>query len=285
MNREDALKLTEHALENLAENLQQGKSVTLRQFLDVMARFPKYSFRNVMMIAAQRPDATYVAGFHTWKSLGRSVLKGEKGIAIVAPMVGRRRNAEEHAAHDGHSATADDKLFGFRIVHVFDISQTDGDELPDLCRPQGDPGDCLNTLEDVVRRLGIELEYASIPDGSLGWSLKGKIVVHTELEPAQTFAVLAHELAHELLHKPGDQPRPSKTVRETEAEAVAYAVCQAFGIDSTKSSSDYIQLYAGDTKALSESLQAIQSTAAQIIVEMSHDAEPKESGNSMTLAA
>jgi hypothetical protein len=285
MKSEEALTLATSALDELAAALQEGKSQTLTQFLEIMARFPRYSFRNVMLIAAQRPDATRVAGFSAWRQLGRQVLKGERGIAIVAPMVGRKRSADER--HDSHvlAETADDKLFGFRIVHVFDISQTAGDEIPDLARPQGEPGDCLRRLEEAVTRLGIALEYAPLPGGSLGWSLKGAIIVQPGLEPAETFAVLAHELAHELLHKPSDRPKPSKTVRETEAEGVAHAVCHAFGIDTRKSSSDYIQLYAGGTEALSQSLQAIQTTAAQIIVEMSRDIVATLVATDTTLAA
>lgn len=90
MKHEEAIKLSEQALTGLAKSLERGNSDGLKQFLEVMARFPKYSFRNAMLIMAQRPDASHVAGFHTWRRLGRCVLKGEKGIGIVAPMVGRK---------------------------------------------------------------------------------------------------------------------------------------------------------------------------------------------------
>lgn len=120
MKREEATKLAERGLAELNAALQKGASDTLTRYLDALARFHHYSFGNVMLIACQRPNATRVAGFHTWKSLGRWVKKGEQGIAILAPMVGRKRR------EDSDSATADKndgnvrQLFGFRVVHVFD---------------------------------------------------------------------------------------------------------------------------------------------------------------------
>jgi hypothetical protein len=111
--------------------------------------------------------------------------------------------------------------------------------------------------------------YRDLPAGTFGVSTKGKIMIQAGLDPADGFAVLAHELAHELLHQTPGEGRASKCIRETEAEAVAHVVCHAFGLDSTQSSVDYIQLYDGDLAALNGSLQAIQTTAAQILVEMS----------------
>lgn len=285
MKREDAMKLAEQALDELGKALQQGRSDTLKQLVEVMARFPNYSFNNVMLIAVQRPDATHVAGFRTWKRLGRQVLKGEKGIAIVAPMAFRHKDAQTQPVSTVSQDGAEQILCGFRVVHVFDISQTEGAELPELARPHGDPGTRLCTLEAVITRLGIALEYAPLSNGTLGLSLKGKIVVKPGLEPAETFAVLAHELAHELLHQPSEGQRPEKNVRELEAEAVAQAVCHAFGIDSTASSSDYIQIYDGNHDVLAKSLQTIQKTAAQIIVEMSRDPEQMSPASLAALAA
>ena len=276
MKQEDALKLADEALKGLAAELQNGKSQTLIQFLEVMARFPNYSFRNVMLILAQCPEATRVAGFRTWKSLGRFVRQGERGSASWPPWWDATRNPRTAEITQGDQRSDQVRLFGFRIVHVFDISQTEGAELPDLTQPAGDPGDNLAKLEGAVRGMGITLEYAPIPEGALGMSLKGKIVVQPNLTPAEKFAVLAHELGHEVLHPKSDQPRSSKTIRELEAESVAHVVCHAFGIESTTRSSDYIQLYDGDVGALNGSLQAIQSAAARIIMAVSKsDALPQ----------
>lgn len=115
----DTLKqFTTEALDRLAALLDAGQSDQLTALLKAMARFHRYSFHNVCLIAAQRPAATRVAGFHTWRSLGRFVRKGEKGIVILAPIVARRR-------HD--DANDETCVAGFRAVHVFDVAQTDGE--------------------------------------------------------------------------------------------------------------------------------------------------------------
>ena len=266
MKQEDALKLAQVGLNELTEALKQGRSETLQRILAVAARFPRYSFRNVMLIALQKPDATQVAGFHTWKSLGRYVAKGETGIGIFAPLVGRKK---DHAAEEPRRDADDETVFGFRIVHVFDVSQTEGDALPEFVKVNGEPTDQLPALEQLIRNNGIKLEYGPVPGGAEGMSCNGKILIHPSLAPAEQFSVLVHEFAHELLHQRDRDPRPSKTVRETEAEAVAHIVCHAFGIDTTTHSSDYIQLYDGNADTLSASLQAIQSTAAKIIIGIS----------------
>jgi antirestriction protein ArdC len=269
MKQEQALKLADEALKGLAASLQQGRGENLKLLLEVMARFPRYSLRNVMLIAAQRPDATHVAGFHTWKQFGRRVIKGEKGIGIVAPIASRTRQEPDGAPTIAEGESGERSLRGFRVVHVFDIAQTDGDELPELARPEGEPGPRLAMLEEVVRQRRVELEYSELPSGTYGISAKGKIVIQAGLDAAEAFAVLAHELAHQILHQSDGAARPSKCIRETEAEAVAHVVCHAVGLDSTQSSADYIQLYDGDLAALNSSLQAIQNTAAQILVELS----------------
>jgi len=196
MKRDEALKLAQRGLADLNAALEQGASETLTRYLDVLARFHHYSFGNVMLIASQKPDATRVAGFHMWKRLGRAVKKGEHGIAIFAPMVGRKRcnDAENLAAKDDDRGERE--LFGFRVVHVFDVSQTQGDDLPQFAEIQGDPGEGLKRLEDIVRDYGIRLEYDVPGYGALGVSRDGTIVVCPDMPAPETFAVLAHELAH-----------------------------------------------------------------------------------------
>lgn len=269
MKREEATKLAERGLAELNAALQQGASDTLTRYLDVLARFHRYSFGNVMLIASQKPDATHVAGFHTWKSLGRWVKKGEQGIAILAPMVGRkRRDGTDRPAVDDSDGNVR-QLCGFRVVHVFDVSQTEGAELPEFAGIHGDPGKGLRQLESIIAGYGIQLEYDFPGCGAEGVSRDGTIVVRPDMPPAETFAVLAHELAHELLHQRTDRKRlASRTVLETEAEAVAYVVCQAMGLESSTRSSDYIQLYRGDVATLSESLDLIQKTAASLIEQL-----------------
>ncbi|MCI0332156.1 MAG: ssDNA-binding domain-containing protein, partial [Planctomycetes bacterium] len=157
MNREDALKQSEQALEELAEALAQGKSEALVRYLELLSRFHQYSFGNCLLIAIQRPDAKHVAGFHRWKQLGRYVRKGERGIVILAPIV-RRRTADDIEADEDDSQTQR-PVCGFRAVYVFDVSQTEGKELPEFSRIEGDPGDKVEKIEAVVRSHGIELVY------------------------------------------------------------------------------------------------------------------------------
>lgn len=263
MNREDALKQSDDALRELVKALEQGRSETLVRYLDTMSRFHRYSFGNCLLIALQNPCATLVAGFHKWKELGRSVKKGEHGIAILAPLVSRKKvEAEESEEDKDHARRV---LRGFRVVHVFDVSQTEGKELADFATITGDPGERLARLEQVVRDHGIELRYEEIPGGALGVSEGGRIAVFPDLEVAEKFSVLAHELGHELLHRGDRRKDTTKTLRETEAEAVSYVVCRAAGLDCSTRSSDYIQLYSGDQNLLLQSLELVRNVSSSII--------------------
>jgi antirestriction protein ArdC len=273
MNASDAKQLADQALNDLADALAQSNSARLTAFLDTMARFHRYSATNLLLILTQRPDATRVAGFHAWRSLGRFVKKGEKGIVIFAPMRLKKRSAND-AAGDASSSEGD-FILRFRAVHVFDIAQTDGDALPDLARPQGDEvaASALDRLKALVAEKCIALEYADSLGGAFGVSCGGTIKIALDLaaKPAEQFATLAHELAHELLHRNERRKELTKTVVETEAEAVAYAVCRAVGVDARDASTDYIRLYRGDAETLIESLQHIQRVAAEIIAGVTAD--------------
>ncbi|WP_425399934.1 ArdC-like ssDNA-binding domain-containing protein [Aeoliella sp.] len=260
MKEDRAKKLADDALAELKAQLEAGHSETLLKFIECVSRFHHYSWRNCMLIALQNPGATQVAGFRKWLELKRYVRKGEKGIAILAPLTYRRKVE----ADDGREQT-ESGVRGFRVVHVFDVSQTEGEELPELAHIKGDPGDLLEGLETLVRESGIELRYEVLPLGTKGVSEKGSIVVAEGLGAAERFAVLTHELAHEWLHGAERRQETTMTVRETEAEAVAYAVCSALGLDCSTHSSDYIQLYQGDTEVLSQSLALIQQTATRVI--------------------
>lgn len=259
MKKDDAKKLTEQALQDLEAALQAGHSDTLKRYLDVMGRFHQYSFGNVLLIMLQKPDATYVAGFRRWLELRRYVRKGETGIGILAPLVYRKR--QDAAEEDGEDAT----LRGFKVVHVFDISQTEGEELPSLATIAGDPGEKMFGLESLIQSSGITLKDEELPAGTKGLSRKGEIAIAEGLPAAERFAVLAHELAHEWLHDEIQRKDLDKTVRETEAEAVSYVVCRACGFDCSTRSADYIQMYQGTVQTLAASLDRIQKTAMRIL--------------------
>lgn len=266
MKSEEAIKRTEEGIEALIAALEQGKSDELLRFLEFQAKFHNYSFRNCLLIAIQSPEATLVAGYKRWQGLGRFVKKGEKGIMILAPIVRRRK--EEDSDADTEDSKPQERLFGFRATHVFDVSQTEGQDVPEFSRIAGDPGEKLLLLAELVRERGIELSYAANLGGADGRSEGGKITIREGMEPAQEFAVLAHELAHELLHRTERRKETTRQVRELEAEAVAFVVSKAAGLNAATRSSDYIQLYSGDKEMLIASLDHIQRVAAEIIDEL-----------------
>jgi antirestriction protein ArdC len=260
MNSENIKQVTNQAIKHLITALNEGRSETLTQYLAAIGRFHRYSLRNVMLIASQKPTAMHVAGFHTWHKLGRFVKKGEKGILILAPIV-QRKNATEEQGENDESSTA----VGFRAAYVFDISQTDGRELPEIGSVTGDPNDHRERLGRFVTEKSITLEYSHDIAPARGTSTGGKITLLPGQSPAEEFATLAHEVAHEMMHRDERRSNTSKRSRETEAEAVAFVVCQAIGLETGSAAQDYIQLYEGDAKLLTESLEHIQETATQIL--------------------
>jgi hypothetical protein len=248
----------------LIEQLEAGHSEALTNYLTAMSRFHNYSFGNVLEIARQMPTATRIAGFWTWKNLGRSVKAGQKGIRILAPIVGVRRKKKDEAEKD-ITKQNERVLLGFRNTYVFDVSQTDGVDLPEMREISGDPGENLERLAAVVRGRGIQLSYNENIAPALGMSYGGRIVILPGQSKAEEFSTLVHETAHELLHKAERRTATTKTVRETEAEAVAFVVGKAVGLVTGSASADYIQLYHGNASLLAESLEVIQQTASVIL--------------------
>lgn len=280
-------QLIKQAVDFLLQQLQAGKSETLTAYLAAMARFHSYSFGNILAIARQRPTATRVAGFSTWKELGRFVKKGEKGIQILAPMMGHRRRKD---AADQTSERADAKpvpvLIGFRSVYVFDVAQTEGAELPEFEHNiSGDVGAHLDKLVAFTAAQTIALEYSENIAPALGVSYGGKIALLPGQSKAEEFVTLVHEVAHELLHKTDRRTKTTATVRETEAEAVAFIVGQGIGLEMGRASSDYIQMYAGNAALLAESLEVVQRTSAVILSAIAVKPESSESAESFAEVA
>jgi hypothetical protein len=188
------------------------------------------------------------------------VNKGEKGILILAPIVrAMRQNVEQTETDESSTAV------GFRAAYVFDISQTGGQELPEIGSVNGDPREFRDRLGKFVAEQGIVLEYSQDIAPARGTSAGGKITLLPDQAPGEEFSTLAHEVAHELMHRHERRASTSKRSRETEAEAVAFVVCQGIGLETGSAAQDYIQLYAGDAKLLSESLEYIQQTATRIL--------------------
>jgi hypothetical protein len=260
MKVEQAKQIASKAIEQLSQALERGHSEKLGEYLSAMARFHRYSLHNIMLIASQKPTATHIAGFHAWHKLGRFVKKGEKGILILAPIIrGKAENTSETEADESSTAVA------FRAAYVFDISQTDGQELPEIGSVNGDPREYRERLAKFVAEQGIALEYSQEIGPARGTSSGGKITLLPGQSPAEEFATLAHETAHELMHRTERRNTTAKRTRETEAEAVAFVVCSAIGLETGTAAQDYIGLYGGDAKLLSDSLEYVQRTATQIL--------------------
>jgi len=260
------------AKEAIAENiklliaqLEAGHSEGLTAYLTAMGRFHNYSFGNILEIARQKPDATRVAGLYAWNQLGRKVMKGQKGIRILAPVIGIRKKKDSEAEKD---VTKQNQpvLVGFRAAYVFDVSQTEGAELPGLSeRVSGSVGENRERLIDFIAAQGIELEFKETIAPALGMSYGGRIAVVPGQAAAEEFSTLVHELAHEMLHKAERRTATTKTVRETEAEAIAFVVGTSIGLETGHASADYIHLYHGNAALLAESLEVIQKTSALIL--------------------
>lgn len=241
-----------------------------RAWLQFAARFPSYSFNNTVLIQAQRPDATWVAGYTAWKQQGRQVRAGEKGLAILAPVVGRAPEPTEPDPGDpAASPRADSEpappaggpdqprgVRGFRVVHVFDISQTDGPPIdaptrpllrePDLQLLAGQAPDGLwDALHSLATDHGYRVERG--PCGAAnGWTnyQQRLIRVRADVDDAQAAKTMIHENAHMLMHDPGAFPSGVTSncqgTREVEAESVAFLVAGHHGMDTSPYSFGYI---------------------------------------------
>ena len=240
-------------LESLAlETDQASKSEEMQKYLDIVARFHHYSPSNIFLIMLTRPDATYVAGFQAWKNMGRFVLKGERGIPIFAPMIHRE---------DPDNEDSPKVLHGFRVVYVFDVSQTEGEPLPPVPEWKS-PKKNAELNERLIRfaeSKGITVTFKDLPGETQGVSKGGRI----EISPNAGTKTLIHEIAHEMMHR-SDPLILSRKDKEIEAEAVAYSVASYFGINNLKSP-NYLGLFGVEIGDILKSLKRIQSTVTEII--------------------
>lgn len=268
MRTEHIRKLISEATDKLIADLEAGKSETLAAWLAVMGRLHSYSVRNTILIWMQRPNAYHVAGFSRWRQLGRRVRKGERGIAILAPVVARLAKEDDEEEEE--------ELVAFRPAHVFDVSQTDsidGRPFAEFARVKGQPGVFLDRLQDFLKARSIALEFAPLSAAIQGMSAGGRIVVKNSLPPAERFAVMVHEAAHELLKHCDQTDTIPKGVREVEAEGVAHFVSHAIGLDTNTACSDYLLLYDGRKNTLLASLERIRSVAIDILEAILNDGE------------
>ena len=252
--------------EQIAESVKELRtSEGYARVLKCMASFHDYSFNNVMMILMQMPEATRVAGFNTWKKNNRFVKKGEHGIRIFAPIVRKERI---EAAHGEEKETR--KVCGYKLVSVFDLSQTEGESLPEFPALPVLEG-TVDGFEDVMAGLrGVtdyEVQYGVLEEGTYGLcSHVNKTITLTEgLSEACQIRTLVHEVAHSLLH--GKSCGLETSAKEIEAESVAYMVCAHFGIDTSDSSFAYLAGWSAsmDDAAFTSRLVDLQKTASKII--------------------
>lgn len=281
-------------VKEITDKLEEGlkelfESEKYKSYLSTMSKFHNYSFNNTLLIALQRPDASLVAGYQAWqKNFNRHVKRGEKGIRILAPApykIKEERDkldpvtGEVMLDKDGMPQTeeVEVKIPAFRAVSVFDVSQTDGEPLPEL-----EAKELLSTVEgyeDFIKAVTnvapAPIGFEDIPGDSKGYFNieENRIAVQEGMSESQTLKTMVHETAHSMLHNKEvnkeDIPAPAKdrNTKEIEAESIAFTVCRHFGIDTSEYSFSYIAGWSSgrDMKELKSSLDTIRRTASELI--------------------
>ena len=282
-------------LKEITDRLEQGitelfESERYREYLRVMSKFHNYSINNTLLIAMQKPDASLVAGFSAWKNnFERNVMKGQKGIKIIAPspykIKQEMQKIDPHTqkpviGKDGKPVTEEKEVTipAYKVVSVFDVSQTEGKELPDIAIDEL-PGD-VDRYKDFFAALEktspVPIAFENIEGGSHGYyHLEDKrIAINEGMSELQTLKTAIHEIAHAKLHdidlnapKDEQQPHVDRRTREVEAESVAYTVCQHYGLDTSDYSFGYVAGWSSgrELSELKSSLETIRSAAAEII--------------------
>ena len=281
-------------LKEITDRLEQGiaelfDSERYKEYLKVMSKFHNYSFRNTVLIAMQKPDASLVAGFSAWKNnFERNVMKGQKGIKIIAPspykIKQEMQKIDPHTqkpiiGKDGKPVTEEKEVTipAYKVVSVFDVSQTEGKELPDIAVDEltGDVDRYKDFFAALEKTSPVPIAFENIEGGSHGYyHLEDKrIAINEGMSELQTLKTAIHEIAHAKLHDidlnaPKDeQPRVDRRTREVEAERVAYTVCQHYGLDTSDYSFGYVAGWSSgrELSELKSSLETIRSAAAEII--------------------
>lgn len=237
----------------LAQATDKARSSNeMHRYLDYCSKFHDYSPRNIWLIMHFRPEATFVAGFYRWISLNRFVRKGEQGIPILAPII---------VKEDDKDGIETKQLVGFKVVYVFDVTQTYGEPLPPPPEWKSpEKNKMLNSqLMQFAKNRGIEVSFRNLPGETQGLSRGGAI----ELSPTAGTIVLVHEISHELMHK-GKDNRQTKEIKELQAEAVAYVVCRHFGLENLNSP-NYLALFNLKSDEIYANMERIRDTAHKII--------------------
>ena len=282
-------------LKEITDRLEQGitelfDSERYKEYLRVMSKFHNYSFNNTLLIAMQKPDASLIAGFTAWKNqFQRNVKKGEKGIKIIAPSPFKIKQETEKIdpqtqkpviGRDGKPVTEEKEITipAYKVVSVFDVSQTEGKELPNIAVDAltGDVEQYSDFFAALEKTSPVPIGFEKIEGGAHGYyHLEDKRIALDEgMSELQTLKTAIHEIAHAKLHdidlnapKDEQQPRVDRRTREVEAESVAYTVCQHYGLDTSDYSFGYVAGWSSgrELAELKSSLETIRSAAADII--------------------
>ncbi len=256
---------TKDLMKKLEEGVEQVfRSGNFQEWLKVQQLFYNYSYYNTMLILLQRSNASQVAGYRTWEKLGRYVRKGEKGIAILAPMITRLKNKD--------GKTEETVLNGFKPVHVFDISQTEGEELPEIAveimTSSHIAQEMIPKLHEISSEKGIQIVYfQNRPDEAMGYyAPQTNEIGLKEASADQQAKTFIHELAHALTHTEEANYQEGELI----AEGTAFIVSAHFGLDTSSYSFEYVAAWASRAKkdALKKVARTIQKTANQLIQEL-----------------
>lgn len=271
----------------LLEKLESGIKETMeseryKAFLKVQSYFHGYSFNNSMLIFMQRPDATKVAGFNTWKKLDRYVMRGEKGITIIAPNPYKyetwlnkldpvtKEPMRNPKTGEIIKEKAEGKGYSFRPVTVFDIKQTDGKELPEICNElQGNSINSESIIKAIKQISDVPIIEKDIISGAKGYYSRseGIIAIQQCMSLDQTSKTLIHEYAHSQLHNTDAGAALDRATKEVQAESVAFIVSERFGVDTSNYSFDYLANWSSgkEQSELKSSFDLIQETADKAI--------------------
>ena len=278
----------------ITDKLEQGikelfESERFKEYLRTMSKFYNYSFNNTLLIAMQKPEATYVAGYTSWqRNFDRQVMKGEKGIKILAPAPYKAQEEREKIdpltqkpviGADGKTVTETVEVLrpAFKVVSVFDVSQTDGKELPDIIVDElkGTVENYEAFFDALKQESPVPVSFEDIPGGAKGFfsPVESRIAIQEGMSEIQTVKTAIHEIAHAKLHavnpdeKTAPEDKKDRHTKEVEAESVAYTVCQRYGIETSDYSFGYIAGWSSgkETKELKSSLDTIRKTAAEMI--------------------
>ena len=279
-NRNPDRKSQKERIRELTEKLEEGvkavfESDRYKEYLQCMSKFHNYSINNCLLIAAQYPSASAVAGYRSWqKNFGRQVKKGEKGIKILAPCKYKVETEEKDENGDPKLK----ELTGFRVVTVFDYAQTEGKELPSIGADEltGDVKDYEKIFNALVSISPVPIRFEEIEGGAKGYYHDGekRIALQSGMSEAQTIKTLLHEVSHATYHSREvmEQKAPiDRRHKETEAESIAFCVGSALGIvDSSDYTFPYLASWASgkDTKELKDSLERIRAASDEMITKI-----------------